>query len=262
MTDPTPMTKADRDALIRIAKARAKQAEREAETQEKILIVEVLDLMTAEFEARDQMWADATAIAEEAATKANVQIQARCAELGIPPRYAPQLELGWRSRSLEFANRDRRGELRKLAEARAAAVTKTAKTAIQASALDIEERLVLGGLESEQAREVIASMPTVADLMPALTLEDLGVKHWQPPEDIAAQLTTPTTPAQRRRRQILRAIEANPTASNRAIAKLAGCDPKTVGALRGERGELPAAGEESLGNSPEVVDGQTGEEED
>ena len=35
MTDPTPMTKADRDALIRIAKARAKQAEREAETQER-----------------------------------------------------------------------------------------------------------------------------------------------------------------------------------------------------------------------------------
>ena len=130
-----PMIKADRDALIRIAKARAKQAEREAETQEKILIVEVLDLMAAEFEARDQMWAAAVAIAEEAAAKANTQIQARCAELGIPPRYAPQLELGWRSRSGEFANRERRGELRKLAEARAAAVTKTAKTATPPSGL-------------------------------------------------------------------------------------------------------------------------------
>ena len=75
-------------------------------------------------------------------------------------------------------------------------------------------------------------MPTVADLMPALSLEDLGVKHWQPPEDIAAQLTTPMTPAQRRKRQILRAIEANPGASDRTIAQIAGCDHKTVATHR------------------------------
>ena len=240
MTDTNPMTNADRQALIRIAKARAKQAEREAETHEKILIVEVLDLMTAEYSARDELWSDAVAIAEEAAAKANTQIQLRCAELGIPPKHAPQLELGWRSRSGEFINRDRRAELRKLAEDKAAAVTKTAKTAIQASAIDIEERLVLGGLQSDEARAVIASMPTVADLMPALSLEDLGVKHWQPPEDIAAQLTTPMTPAQRRRRQILRAIEANPGASDRAIAQIADCDHKTVATYRRERGEFPA----------------------
>ena len=65
MTDTTPdqpMTNADRQALDCIAKGRAKQAEREAETQEKILIVEVLDLMTAEYAARDELWSDAVAI--------------------------------------------------------------------------------------------------------------------------------------------------------------------------------------------------------
>ena len=92
MTDTNPMTNADRQALIRIAKARAKQAEREAETHEKILIVEVLDQMTAEFDARDALWSDAVTIAEEAAAKANAQIQARCAELGIPRKHAPGLE--------------------------------------------------------------------------------------------------------------------------------------------------------------------------
>jgi hypothetical protein len=243
-TPDQPMTNADRQSLIRIAKGRAKQAEREAEMQEKILIVEVLDLMTAEYAARDELWSDAVAIAEEAAAKANTQIQLRCAELGIPPKRAPQLHLNWSARSGEFVNRDRRGELRKLAESKAAAVTKTAKTAIQASALDIEERLVLGGLQTDEAREVIASMPTVADLMPALSLEDLGVTRWQPPEDIAAQLTTPMTPAQRRKRQILRAIEANPGASDRRIAEIANCDHKTVAAHRRERGEFPAIGGE------------------
>lgn len=125
-------------------------------------------------------------------------------------------------------------------------MTKTAKTAIQKHALDVEEKLIIGGLESTEAKDILASLPTPEQLMPALSLDDLGVKHWQPPENIAAQLTTPMTPADRRRRQILRAIEANPTASNRAIAKIAGVDPKTVAAHRvqGEGEEFPALGEE------------------
>jgi hypothetical protein len=85
----------------------------------------------------------------------------------------------------------------------------------------------------------------VEQLMPNLSLEDLGVKRWQPPEDIAAQLTTPMTPAQRRKRQILRAIEANPGASDRKIAEIASCDHKTVATYRRERGEFPAIGGES-----------------
>lgn len=56
--------------------------------------------------------------AEEAAAKANAVIQARCAELGIPPKYAPTLQTGFLSRSVEFSDRARRAELRKLAEER------------------------------------------------------------------------------------------------------------------------------------------------
>ena len=77
--------------------------------------------------------------------------------------------------------------------------------------------------------------------MPALGIEDLGVKRWQTPEDAAAQLLTPLTPTDRKRRQILRAIEANPSASNRRIAELAGCDHKTVAAYRRDLGEIPAS---------------------
>jgi hypothetical protein len=68
--------------------------------------------------------------------------------------------------------------------------------------------LVLGGLQSGEARELFNALPTVEALMPALTLDDLGVTHWQPPDDIAAQLTTPTTTADLARRQERRAIES------------------------------------------------------
>jgi hypothetical protein len=242
MTDnqDQPMTRADRDQLIRVARLRAKQAEREAEMRQKVLLAEVQDQLTAEFSAHDQLWKEAVVIAEEALAKANAQIQAQCADLGIPAKDAPELLLGWKARSPQYEDKARRAELRKLAETRLTALTKTAKTAIQSAALATEEKLILGGLQSSEARESFASMPTVEQIMPPLSLEDLGVKRWQPTEDAAAQLTTPLTPADRRRRIILRAIEANPGASDRAIAQIAGCDHKTVAAHRRDRGELPA----------------------
>jgi len=240
----TDMTKAERDQLIRLAKLRAKQAEREAEAREKILLAEVLNLMTAEFKAHDRLWSDAVTIAEEAAAKANAQIAAQCAELGVPAKDAPGLELGWRSRSGNYERPTRRTELRKLAEVRLAALTKTAKAAIQDRALEVETTLILGALESAEAITFANDMPTVEQLMPPLQLEDLGVVRWQPPEDAASQLTTPLTTVQRKRRQVLRAIEANPGASDRAIAQVTGVDHKTVAARRRERGDLPAIGGE------------------
>jgi hypothetical protein len=232
------LTEADRNKLIRIAKARAKQAERDAETREQVLRVEVVDLMNAEFEAQDKLWDEAVAIANETAVKTNEQICARCSELGIPGQYAPMVEMAFHRRSPELSGAIRRGELRELAEERLKALTKTAKTKINRAALDIEEQLIIGGLETDAARAVISEMPAVEALMPALGLEDLGVARWQPDEDAAAQLMTPMTTAQRRARQIRRAIEANPGASDRKVAEIAGVDHKTVGAHRRGGGEL------------------------
>lgn len=238
------MTKGERDQLIRVMKNRAKQAEREAEMREKVLLAEVQDQMTAQFQANDELWAEAVAIAKDAAAKANTQIQARCAELGIPAKNAPGLELGWRARGAEYGDKSRRAELNKLAVVRLQALTKAAKAEIQSAALKVEEALILGGLETAEARELFAAMPTAEQVMPALGLDDLGVVRWQPPEDAAAQLTSPMTPADKRRRQILRAVEANPGMSDRKVAELVGCDHKTVGTYRRERGELPAVGGE------------------
>jgi hypothetical protein len=243
----TEMTRAERMDLIRLAKARAKQAEREAETQQKVHLAEVQDLLTAEFSAHDQLWSEAVALAKEAAAKANAQIKAQCADLGIPPEQAPGLQMSWQPRGGQFADKARRAELRKLAESRVAALTKTAKTAIQGAVLGVEEQLLMGGLESSEAKSLFAAMPTVEQLMPALNLEDLGVKSWQPPEDSAAQLTTPLTPTDRKRRRVLRAIHANPGASDRQIAAIAGCDHKTVAAHRPNAGgEFPTTTVEFL----------------
>jgi hypothetical protein len=56
------MTKTEREQLIRLARLRAKQAKTEAVQREKVLLSEVDDLMTVEFQAQDQLWAEAVAI--------------------------------------------------------------------------------------------------------------------------------------------------------------------------------------------------------
>jgi hypothetical protein len=87
---------------------------------------------------------------------------------------APGLQLDWRRRGGEFSDKGRCAELQKLAEARLAALTQTAKNAIRAATLGIEEQLILGGLESSEAKAVFGAMPTVEALMPSLSIEDLG----------------------------------------------------------------------------------------
>ena len=69
----TELIKADREALIRVVKDRAKLAERDAHTRAKVLLAEVHDLMTAEFAANDALWNDLL-LAQEAVAKLNAQI--------------------------------------------------------------------------------------------------------------------------------------------------------------------------------------------
>jgi hypothetical protein len=235
------MNKSDRDELLRLARSRARLAKTEAAQREKILLAEIDDLMAAEFEARDELWADAVVIAEEAAAKANGQIAAQCALLGIPARYAPRLVLHWSGRSPEFARRQ--GELRKVAQSRLAALTSAAKLEIDRQQLATETALITPSLESEDARAFLEAMPTAEQLMPSLSLDDLGVKTWQPPEGAASALLTPSTTADRKRRKVLRAIEAHPGASDREVGRLAGVDHKTVAVYR-RAGEIPAPGGE------------------
>jgi len=236
MTENTdePMSRTERMDIIRVAKLTAKQAERELETQEAVIRSEIEDQLTAEFERHDALWAEAIILAEEATAKANAHIREQCAALGIPPKEAPQLHGVWSSRGPSYSDRCRRAELRKLAETRAAALTKMGKTTIQRWLVDEEKRLLEGGLTSREAQQTIASIPTVEKLMPAITLDDLGVKRWVPDEDAAARLLTPFTPADRQRRMVLRAIEAHPDATDVELAAITGVDVRKVAAYTAE----------------------------
>ena len=130
--------------------------------------------LTTEFDAHDALWAEAVTIAEEYVGKANAQIALQCMDLVIPAAEAPRILTSWLSRGPSYADRTRRAELRKLAETRLTALTKTAKAAIGDRLLDVETELIAGGLQSDQAKAFLDLMPTAEELMPALQVEIWG----------------------------------------------------------------------------------------
>jgi hypothetical protein len=235
------MTRADRQDLIKLARLRARTAKAQVKEREKVLLAEVEDTLNAEFSRRDELWADAIAIAEATVAATNEKIRAECAVLGIPARDAPSVELGWYGRSSRFSDQQSRTNLRKLAQVRLTALSETARASVDANALEVETALTAGGLASSEAKAFLESMPSVEALMPSLSLDDLGVKRWQPPRELARDLLTPSTPADMRRKQIAQAVEQNPGASNRQIAAITGFDHHTVGKYRDQRGEIPAS---------------------
>ena len=111
---------------------------------------------------------------------------------------------------------------------------------IDGEALDVETALLAGGLESEEARRVPGGHADRRAAHAAAEPRRPRGGHWQPRRGRAGRLLATLTTADRRRRRVLRAIEANPGKSDREVARLAGVDRKTVAPTR-ERGELPAA---------------------
>jgi hypothetical protein len=137
--------------------------------------------MKAEFERQiataysynsDEIWKAATEDAEAAVREAKKKIAAQCRKRGIPPEFAPGLNLNWYGRG-ENALKERRDELRKAAYAQIEAMSKNAKLEIQRQYLTAHERLLAGGLESEEARAFLETIPAPAMLMPALKLPEI-----------------------------------------------------------------------------------------
>jgi hypothetical protein len=54
-----------------------------------------------------------------------------------------------------------------------AAEAKAAKVQIERASVDVQTQLVAGGLQSNEAREFLAAMPTAEALMPAVTVAEI-----------------------------------------------------------------------------------------
>jgi len=146
----------------------------------------------------DRVWSEATKIANAAVAKVQEQIRARCREIGIPDRFAPSISLGWHHRGYGNSLKERRDELRKMAQTAVEAQEQKAKTQIELSCLNAQEKLALAGLTSDAARGFIEALPSITDLMPRLSFAEVAGES-QPP--VAERLLSSNALRQQRFRE-------------------------------------------------------------
>jgi hypothetical protein len=170
----TEMTRRDRQDLQAVARTRARVAKAKVATREAQLVAQAEEQLSAIYSAQDEAWADITAKAEALVKEADDKIAAICREKGISEDFRPRITPYWHGRGMN-ADPSRRAELRTLVRAKIAAAGKEAKTVIDARSADVQEELIAGGLESEEARRYLDKIPSPDELMPPIPLAELEV---------------------------------------------------------------------------------------
>jgi hypothetical protein len=170
------ITKAERTDLASIVKMRARVARAQVEQREAELLADVEEQLSTIYKVDDAAWAEITAEANRTVALADQEIARICRERGVREEFRPGLRVIFYGRG-ENAAAGRRAELRKLAQARIAAAGRKAKTAIQAGSVDVLTKLYATGLESDQARAFLASIPTAEQLMPPVVVAELEGTH-------------------------------------------------------------------------------------
>lgn len=174
MTDT--MSRTERLELVKIIRARARIAKDDITAREAEIRADAEAALSRQFDAEDEAWRDVVAEGKRAVADANQRIAQVCDAKGIPAEFRPSLNTYWLDRGANgWASR--RAELRKLVATRAAASAKSAKVEIDRQAVSLSERIMVGGFESAESVEMLASLPTPAQLMPALDVPDMRTKR-------------------------------------------------------------------------------------
>jgi len=165
-----PMTKSEREDLAKLIRNRERVMKSAARERSAELLAEFEQQMASVYSYdQDEVWKSATEAAAAAVADAQQAITERCSELGIPARFAPNVEFSWRGRG-ENAIKDRRTELRAVAKSRIEAIEKSACTKIEMLCLDAQSQILAHGLTSAAAIAFFDALPKVEVLMPPLEM--------------------------------------------------------------------------------------------
>jgi hypothetical protein len=166
-------TRAEREDILRLARQRERVAKSDAKRRTAELRADFEAKLAAEF-SYDQsaIWKQGAEAAQRAVRDADKRIAEECERLGIPRAFRPSLSVVWFDRG-ENATARRRAELRKVAETRLAAIEKRAIEIIERNTLNVSTSVIAEGLSSPRARELLASMPSVEQLMPPLDMKEV-----------------------------------------------------------------------------------------
>ncbi|MGO4832029.1 hypothetical protein AB4144_06980 [Rhizobiaceae sp. 2RAB30] len=77
---------------------------------------------------------------------------------------------GWQQRGRNSV-KEERTEMRRVAQREIEAIEKAARTDIERQSVATQEKIMIGGLTSDDARAFLEAMPTAEALMPELTMD-------------------------------------------------------------------------------------------
>ena len=167
------MTRGERTDLGALIRRREKLLKTAAKQRALELMADFEKKISAIFSYDDdETWKAAYTSAEQAVAEAKVVIAQRCRELGIPPEFAPNIDVAWYRRG-ENAASERRTELRRVAKTEIDALEARAKTEIERVSVEQQTALISDGLTSEAAQAFLEQMPTAENLMPVLDMEQI-----------------------------------------------------------------------------------------
>lgn len=167
------MTRGDRDTLVKIARQRERVAKSDARERAAVLIADLEKQMDRRYSYdENDVWENANKIATETVENANKQIAEECERLGIPSQFAPRLAMGWYDRGRN-ALKEERTEMRRLASKQVDAALKSAFAAIERRSVDLQEKIMVGALTTDDARLFLDQMPSVDNLLPSMALDQV-----------------------------------------------------------------------------------------
>jgi hypothetical protein len=165
-----PMTRSEREDLAKLIRNRERVLKAAAAQRSAELLAEFEQQLASIYQwDQDEIWRQAHEAAQAAVATAEMAIAERCAELSIPARFAPGLNLYWHGRG-ENAVKERRNQLRAVAKNRIAAIEKAACTQIEMACLDAQSQIIAHGLTSTAAIVFLDGLPKIEALMPPLEM--------------------------------------------------------------------------------------------
>lgn len=176
MTEPTRMTKGEREDLLKLVRGREKVMKTAASRRAAEMLSEFeQQISKIHHYDNDEVWAALKKEAEANMADLSKRLSARCDELGIPEEFRPSFSIGWNHRGYNGID-ERRQELRKVAKAEIAAVEQKAREEIEIMAVNAQSEILSHGLTSEAATAFLSNLTAIEKLMPMLDAGSVNMK--------------------------------------------------------------------------------------
>jgi hypothetical protein len=168
------MSSRERSDLVKLIRQRERVAKTETKKRSARLKADAEMEMNTIFNTEDGLWNDLVEVARDGMNKINKELEARARQVGLPKAMGyPRLQMSWTRYDSHYGDRGRRAEIRQMIDSRLADQEASARAEIEQQSLAAQTEILAGGLTSDAARAVLASLPTVEALMPPLDLAAL-----------------------------------------------------------------------------------------